>query len=117
MALSINRVAIGIQNVMIQNVHEIFDLILITAEALYALIDLLLLYALMRQRQNDFSLYIIKQLWEKDRKNYELQKETVDMGYFLSENPIRRPPQERRVEVGATKGRLKPYTSLSQQRW
>lgn len=64
---------------MIQNVHEIFDLILITAEALYALIDLLLLYGLMRQRQNDFSLYILKQLWEKDRKNYELQKETVDM--------------------------------------
>lgn len=64
---------------MIQNVHQIFDLILITSEALYGLIDLLLLYALMRQRQNDFSLYILKQLWEKDRKNYELQKETVAM--------------------------------------
>lgn len=63
----------------IVDVRGVFELILIGCESLYALVMVLLIYSLIRQRQNDLNLYILKQLWEKDRKNYELQKETVAM--------------------------------------
>lgn len=48
-------------------------------EVFFGLVMLFLVYALMRQGESEFELSLMKQLWRKDRKHYELQKETIDI--------------------------------------
>lgn len=48
-------------------------------EVFFGLIMLFLVYALMKQGEAELELSLMKQLWQKDRKHYELQKETIDI--------------------------------------
>lgn len=45
----------------------------------YILMMLFIFYSLVRQGQNDVELMVVKQLWNEDKKHYEMQKESIDI--------------------------------------
>ncbi len=45
----------------------------------FILMMLFIFYSLMREGQNDIELTVVKQLWNEDKKHYEMQKESIDI--------------------------------------
>ena len=67
---------------LIQNFKPNWRLTLMGCELAYVFIMHLIQYALINQIQVDNEVHIIKDLWEQDRKRYELQKETMEIMTF-----------------------------------
>lgn len=63
----------------IRSLNNSYLMMVIIIEVLYGFIMLFLLYGLLNQRESEAEMAMIKQIWNDDRKHYEMQKESVEM--------------------------------------
>ncbi len=56
-----------------------YHVLFVGCECFFGAVMIFLMYGIMKQNETDFQLSVLKQLWAKDRKQYELQKETIDI--------------------------------------
>lgn len=81
--LCMSFIAVSVVLTLCESYISRFDpsylVILYFCELLYGFICLFMSYALIRQEESEFELSMIRQLWNEDRKQYELQKESMDM--------------------------------------
>lgn len=61
----------------IQNKKNILISLALIA-AFYSFIQIIILYFAIRQKYSDTELSVVKQLWEKDKKYYEMQQENIE---------------------------------------
>ena len=56
-----------------------FSLVLSIVELFYVVLMTSLFFTLMRNEENETNLSVLKQMWNEDRKQYQIQKENMDI--------------------------------------
>ena len=72
-------VILEIMETVLTDFSEIYLIVICLCEVLYGLMILFMSYALLKQGQSEVETAIVKQLWDDDRKHYEILKENMEI--------------------------------------